>query len=116
MAITRKPIKPKKLEVKEAPKVNVQASVGTKSNQKVIKEGTPLEHSKMHNINKNDARTVGVNIGATVNMGDFNSLRIDCWATDYLKENETHEEGLQRLAILCKEEVDRQIQEEQELS
>lgn len=66
-----------------------------------VKEGQPLEHSSMHNINKHNSRTVGVNVGSTINMGDFQSLRIDCWLTDTLLENETHTEGLQRLTEIA---------------
>ena len=107
------PLKKKK-ELQEQAVKNTTITKGTKGNQKTIKEGTPLDHTPQHNINKTSPRTVGINIGATINMGDFNSYRVDCWLTDELLDNETQEEGLQRLASICKDEVERLIQEEQE--
>ena len=47
--------------------------------------------------------TVGVNVGSTINMGDFQSLRVDCWLTDELLDGETHTEGLQRLTEVASE-------------
>ena len=36
-------------------------------------------------------------------MGDFQSLRVDCWLTDELLDGETHTEGLQRLTEVASE-------------
>lgn len=93
------------------PKVNVQATKGTKANQKVLKEGTPLEHSKMHNVTPTSpTRTVGVNVGITKNMGDFESLRVDCWITDEILEGETQQEALARLGEIASDELARQVE------
>lgn len=103
MALIKKKIIAKKNEeLKEQVAENTTATKSLGRESEVIKEGTPLEHSKMHNINKS-SRTVGVNVGSTINMGDFQSLRIDCWVTDELLENETHTEALQRITEVATE-------------
>ncbi len=39
---------------------------------------------------------IGVSLGITKNMGDFNSLRVDAWITDTIQEGETKEEAFNR--------------------
>lgn len=109
MPVVKRTLRKKSLEQKV--EENTSSSIGTKKDAKVIKEGTPCDHSDIHNINKNP-KTVGVAVGATFNMGDFNSFRVDCWLTDELQEGETQEEGLQRLAEICKLQVQKQIEEQ----
>ena len=82
---------------------NTTATKTVDRKTETLVEGTPLEHTKMHNINKSGSRTVGVNVGSTINMGDFQSLRVDCWLTDELLDGETHTEGLQRLTEVASE-------------
>ena len=108
ITVKRKAINKKTLE--EVAQENTSATIGTKSNQKVLKEGTPLNHSNMHNINKTQ-RTVGVNIGITKNMGDFESLRIDCWLTDEILEGETQSDALARVGAIAYNELTRQVEE-----
>lgn len=43
-------------------------------------------------------RTVGVNIGVTMNMGNYQSMRIDVWSTDEIREKETRKEAIFRVA------------------
>lgn len=91
--------------------VNTTATKSVGREATVIKEGVPQEHSKIHNINKHQSRMVGVNVGSTINMGDFQSLRIDCWLTDDLLEGETHTEGLQRLTEIATEHLNYMAEE-----
>ena len=108
MALKRKILKK---QVEE----NTTISTNTSGVIENIKEGKPLDHSKKHNRLKNN-RTVGMSIGATVNMGDYQSLRVDCWLTDEVEENETHEEALTRIGKIAKDhldyEIDRILEEE----
>lgn len=43
-------------------------------------------------------RTVGVNIGVTMNMGNYQSMRIDVWSADKIHKNETRKEAIFRVA------------------
>ena len=102
MAIKRKILKK---NVEE----NTTVSTNTSGVVENVKEGKPLDHSVKHNKLKN-TKTVGVSIGATVNMGDYQSLRVDCWLTDEVQENETHEEALTRVGKIAKEHLDYTIE------
>lgn len=90
-------------QLNEQVKVNTTATKTVNRETETLVEGQPLEHTTLHNINKPNSRTVGVNVGSTINMGDFQSLRIDCWLTDELLDNESHTEGLQRLTDIASE-------------
>lgn len=96
-------IKANNENLKEQAKANTTATKSVNKQTETLVEGQPLEHSKMHNINKLNSRTVGVNVGSTINMGDFQSLRVDCWLTDELLEGETHTEALQRITEVASE-------------
>lgn len=108
MAI-KKPLKKKTLQEKAVE--NTTITKGTSANQRVIKEGNPLDHTPKFNINKTSPRTVGINIGITKNMGDFESLRVDCWITDEILEGETQSQALARLGAIASSELERQVEE-----
>ena len=67
----------------------------TSKNQRVLKEGVPNDHSRKH-LN-NDFPTVGVSIGTTLNMGDYESLRVDVWLSDKVSDTETLEQAYARV-------------------
>lgn len=85
-------IKPKK-SLNERAKENVNVTKGTSKNQEKIKEGVPLEH----HVKQDGVRVVGVNIGITKNMDNYESLRVDCWLTDTIQEGETPEQAYERV-------------------
>lgn len=89
---------------------NTTATLGTKQEQQVVVEGTPLDHHPKHAVEKSK-RTVGVSVGSTINMGDFQSLRVDCWITDELLDNETQTEGLQRLTDVASDHLRSMVEE-----
>jgi ribose 5-phosphate isomerase RpiB len=65
------------------------------------REGEQIDSSSKHNIQKQTGvKTVGMSFGLTKNMGDFESLRVDAWLTDEVKEGETQEQALQRISDL----------------
>ena len=74
---------------------NSTVTRGTSKNQKVLKEGVPNDHSRKH-LN-NDFPTVGVSIGTTLNMGDYESLRVDVWLSDKVSDTETLEQAYARV-------------------
>lgn len=106
--VAKKKVVKKSLE--EKAQENISATIGNRTNQRVLKEGTPLNHSDIHNINRTQ-RTVGVNIGITKNMGDFESLRVDCWLTDEILEGETQSDALARVGAIAYNELTRQVEE-----
>ena len=83
----------KKKSLKEIASDNTQVTKGTSKNQEVLKEGTPNDHSIKHLSTK----IVGASIGITKNMENYESLRVDCWLTDTVKENETVEQAYERI-------------------
>ena len=83
----------KKKSLKEIASNNTQVTKGTSKNQEVLKEGTPNDHSIKHLSTK----IVGASIGITKNMENYESLRVDCWLTDTVKENETVEQAYERI-------------------
>ena len=73
---------------------NTQVTQGTSKDQKVLKKGVPNDHSAKH---LGGAPVVGVSIGTTLNMENYESLRVDTWLTDVVHEGETTEQAFQRV-------------------
>lgn len=84
-----------KKSLSEQAEENASVTKGTSKNQIVLKEGKPNDHSRKHL--DGDIPTVGVSIGVTLNMQDYNSLRVDTWLTDKVQENETVEQAYSRI-------------------
>lgn len=79
------------------------AKVVTKKGRQetTVKDETPKEHSVKHNVNNTQSpRVVGMSVGVTRNMGDYESLRIDVWCSDEVKNTETYEEAYDRISAL----------------
>jgi hypothetical protein len=62
--------------VEKLARENASVTAGSKDAQEVLKKGAPIGHSQKH-----EAPVIGMNIGSTVNMGQYESLRADVWAT-----------------------------------
>lgn len=80
---------------------NAQVTRGISKNQSVLKKGLPNDHSTKHFTS--EAPVVGVSIGSTINMENYESLRADVWLTDSVKENETIEQAYQRVIKIADE-------------
>ena len=74
---------------------NARVTKGTSKNQTVVKEGVPNDHSRKHQTS--DRPVVGVNIGSTINMENYESLRADVWLSDTVQPNETIEQAYERV-------------------
>ena len=74
---------------------NSTVTIDTSKNQRVLKEGVPNDHSRKH-LN-DEFPTVGVSIGTTLNMGDYESLRVDVWLSDKVSDTETLEQAYARV-------------------
>lgn len=109
-----KPLKKKRpiKAIKEKAEENTRV-VKTKAKEepKVIKEGIPLDHTPQHNINKTSPRTVGVNLGVTKNMQNYESLRVDCWITDTINPDETPEEAFNRVYEIASKVIAEKVEE-----
>lgn len=75
---------------------NAMVTQGTKGEQKVLKKGVPNDHSRKHLDGK--VPVVGMSIGSTLNMENYQSLRADVWLTDEVQEGETIEQAYERVA------------------
>ena len=84
----------KKKSLKDIAVDNTQITKGTSKEQEVLKTGTPNTHSVKHLC---DGTVVGASVGITKNMDNYESLRVDCWLTDKVKDNETVEQAYERV-------------------
>lgn len=96
--------------LKKTAEENTTVTKGTSKNQKTMKQGNPNDqHRKQNNTGaeiSTDRTVVGVNVGITKNMDNYESLRVDCWLTDTVKEGETVEQAYNRILGI----VDSQLQ------
>ena len=74
--------------------VSVNVS-NTRTGESIKSNGAPLEPYSKYNCPEG---SVGMAIGITKNMGDYESLRIDVWCTDTLNQGETKEQAFERLS------------------
>lgn len=91
--------------LKKKAEKNARVTLGRKDNQTVLKEGVVNEHPQ--NARVTDTPVVGVSIGSTLNMGDYESLRVDVWLTDKVGSTETFERAYERIISV----VDKVLQE-----
>lgn len=101
MAVKKKVSK----SLNEKAKENASVTIGTSKNQEVLKKGLPNDHSSKHFTS--DAPVVGISIGSTINMENYESLRADVWLTDSVKKTETIEQAYQRVTKI----VDKTLQD-----
>lgn len=83
---------------------NTTVTKGTSKNQATLKQGVPNDHSRKH---MSETPVVGVSIGITKNMDNYESLRVDCWLTDAVSEGETIEQAYERVVAV----VDKTLQD-----
>lgn len=86
-----------KKTLKQKAEENARITQGTSKSQKVKKAGVPLEHHTKQSACSSSDKVVGVNIGVTKNMDNYESLRVDVWATDIVQPNETYEQAYERV-------------------
>ena len=90
-----------KKSLSEQAEENASVTKGTSKNQTVLKEGKPNDHSRKHL--DGDTPIVGVSIGTTLNMGDYESLRVDVWLTDNVHSNESVQQAYERVVSVVDE-------------
>ena len=89
-------------------KKQAEENLSVKRNKKVEKEGVPLDHASKHGV-PIQTRSVGMNKGITRNMGDFESLRVDVWLTDFVADDETSQEALARVEEIIDETLEEAV-------
>lgn len=97
MALKNKNLK-KSLEV--TAKENTSATIKNKDGQNTLKQGVPNDHSVKH---LGDTPIVGISIGTTINMDNYESLRVDCWLTDKVHTEETTEQAYDRIIKIAQD-------------
>ena len=81
-----------KKSLKKKAEESIRVTKGTSKEQKVLKEGVPNDYP-----NKRKDNIVGMNLGITQNMDNYESLRVDCWLQDVVEDGETKKEAFARL-------------------
>ena len=105
--------KAKSLEEKAADNLNAEIKNGATKENTPIKKGNVVDPSQKHKeleVESNRAR-VGFNLGATLNMENYESMRADVWISDEVQDGETPEEAIQRLRAICEEQLDSFVNE-----
>jgi uncharacterized alkaline shock family protein YloU len=59
-------------------------------------------------------QSFGLSKGVTLNMGDFESLRVDVWLSDEVQKGETVSEAFDRVNEILQEELERMVKDTQE--
>ena len=71
--------------------------------EETIKKGTPLDHAT-----KKADSYVGISKGVTVNMDNYESLRVDCWLSIPL-EDKTPTEKFMELSEIIQEQLEYEV-------
>ena len=80
--------------LREKAKDNSRVTRGTSKEQETLKGGVPNDHTRKLIT---DTPMVGVSVGSTLNMDNYESLRVDVWLSDTVKEGETVETAYKRV-------------------
>lgn len=80
--------------LKKKAKDNTTVTKKSSGVEETIQKGTPLDHTLKHDPK---VRTIGMSKGVTKNMDNYESLRVDVWLSDEIRENETPEEAITRI-------------------
>ena len=89
----KKLLNPKSLD--EAKK-NTTVAVKSCDGNNTVKQGIPNDHSRKHDADGHVDR-VGINIGVTKSMDNYESLRVDVWYTSNVNEGETIDQAYDRI-------------------
>lgn len=97
---------PQEAQLREQAESNTTIQRGSKRNgYSTVKQGNPLDHeTKQKSAKGKDSpfvgQTFGVSKGITKNMDNYESLRVDCWLSDVVREGETIQEAFARVEAI----------------
>jgi hypothetical protein len=97
--------------LKSKAKSNAMVSKVHGKEKEVVKEGIPLDHTDKCKPVELTGAKVGMSIGSTINMGDFESLRVDVWLSDTLQEDESERDGFNRIQLILQEVIQEVVDE-----
>ena len=106
-----KSLKQEQLKQKAEANTTITKKVGREAPE-TVKQGLPLDHTTKHNPYANaqfgmsSRPKVGANIGCTLNMDNYESMRIDCWMTDEVQEGESFEMAFARVLNIVQTQVE----------
>lgn len=96
-------------QLKEQAKENTSISRGNKRDgYNTVKSGKPLDHETKQSTSKSKnnlyvGQTFGMSKGCTLNMDNYESMRVDCWLSDTVQEGETVQEAFARVEAIIDE-------------
>ena len=111
----------KKLKSQQIEQLQAQARENTtitrgskRDGVSTIKAGKPLDHEVKQSTakTKNDlyvGQTFGISKGVTKNMDNYESLRVDCWLSDVVREGETVQEAFARVESIIDEVLEESV-------
>ena len=79
---------------------------------KSLSVGSHPSNLEKHGSSKH--QSFGISVGATLNMGDYQSLRVDVWLSDEVQEGETRPEAFERVNEILQAELKRVVETTQE--
>lgn len=100
------------VQLKEQAEKNTTVQKGSSANgYENLKKGVPLDHETKQKSCKNKdnplaGKSFGISLGCTLNMENYESMRIDCWLTDTVREGETIEEAFTRVQAILEEQLE----------
>lgn len=72
--------------------------------EKVVKEGMPLDHALKHDP-LDLKEKIGMSKGVTVNLGDYQSVRVDCWLTTSQENGENIQQTYNRISEIITDRI-----------
>lgn len=99
--VTKEVTKELKTTQKDNVEINTRVTKKSSGVETTLKdEGKHLNTSTKRDI-LNPNKFVGINIGITKNLDNYESLRVDVWIADNIQEDETHLDTLQRITDIA---------------
>lgn len=104
-------------QLRDSAVANTTIQRGTSRNgYETFKKGRPLDHEVKQTTAKNKTtvdsfvgQTFGISKGCTKNMENYESLRVDCWLSDTVREGETVKEAFARVEAIIDEVLEESV-------
>lgn len=103
-------------QLRETARENTSISKGNAHNgYETLKKGKPLDYEVKQKTAKSKdtvsfaGQTFGVSKGCTKNMDNYESLRVDCWLSDTVREGETVREAFARVEAIVDEVLEESV-------
>lgn len=105
--------KAKQLEKKAEENLNAEIRNGATKETIPVKRGNVVDPAQKHKELEvaNNRTRVGFNLGTTLNMENYESLRADIWISDEVQDGETVVDAIQRLKDICEEQLNAFVDE-----